>query len=30
MVRTERLELRVDEDLLRRIDEWIEQTGKVR
>lgn len=28
MVRTERLELRVDEDLLRRIDEWIEQTGR--
>jgi uncharacterized protein len=28
MVRTERLELRVDEDLLRRIDDWMEQTGR--
>lgn len=28
MVRTERLELRVDEDLLQRIDEWMEQTGR--
>lgn len=27
MVRTERLELRVDEDLLQRIDDWMEQTG---
>lgn len=28
MVRTERMELRVDEDLLQRIDDWIEQTGR--
>jgi len=28
MVRTERLELRVDEDLLQRIDDWMEQTGR--
>ena len=27
-VRTERLELRVDEDLLQRIDDWMEQTGR--
>lgn len=28
MARNERLELRVDEDLLQRIDDWIEQTGR--
>jgi uncharacterized protein YfbU (UPF0304 family) len=28
MVRTERLELRMDEDLLHRIDDWMEQTGR--
>lgn len=28
MVRTERLELRIDEDLLQRIDDWMEQTGR--
>ena len=28
MGRTERLELRLDEDLLQRIDEWAEQTGQ--
>lgn len=28
MGRTERLELRVDEELLQRIDDWVEQTGR--
>lgn len=28
MGRTERMELRVEEDLLRRIDDWMERTGK--
>lgn len=28
MARTERMELRVDEELLQRIDDWIEQTGR--